>query len=871
MNNLHNLTTSQRKIRLIPKSPNSKTDLYFDKGAVVENDGQVLICQEPKKACDSLLLFTVPHPYYNLPLLNAYNSVTNYTLMYSAIEVNGVRYSLEDVNTYSSSNVFHETDATKGRTQWGNKFPEELASILSICVHEEEGYFYYPTKFDTVKLLYRNKTDTKLNVKLIIRPEFKSYTKYIGTDNLNPSYQVDNNGDIIFQLDARDESEDWLEAIVEIKASPIETDPNRLEYFYIESFHGLDGYPTNYDHGDYFEIDWGDGSPHYKHVWSEHIGSTNRDFTDYYLMVDHVYPSAGEYKVRLRSSVMMEWVWLQGARRLEKWGKYIGTYIYGLGVPLSWGGSSPFEYFNPQIPENVSYFQFDNFNGVLEIDIDSFNQYRTQVDLDFGNYWSNYYIDSIQRPTDDGFVLWKKELPTYPQRQINPCDLILFTFSYEEISGDALRVILYDINQSGNKISSVNPTEVPHVNYIVDELNRTISFVYDFKAYSGENSYPFNDLILQFQLDWVNNVNSGKINLNVKTFNGVSLRVENNILIEDTLEKLSDNSFIVQSRSRITSPFSNSMVSLQLSYDPHVDALMIHNGSLFANSSVMGTTGIEIVDRELTRITGAPGSVMDFIRSGIKTLETVVINIPENGIYEHYRKPEDIISVDSTGAIPHDIGLLDTRSTERWYSVQNQYSGINNVIFTTLPPNSMLQLENQDGVIISQPPFAYREGTIIPLSEDLVKEGDSIILVEKWPSIYSGELLQEHRIISTIQTKINPIGLFIFQMDLNLTGSVAIRIKKDPVIDLRMNAEALAPNYDGFSYLYKTWQGDGYPYDVDYDTYIIYQHAAPAPVSMTQTIAIHFSMADGSPVDPTRVEITESNLMNITQKPQWMP
>lgn len=869
MNNLHNLTSFQRKIRLIPKSPTAKSDLSFDQGAVVENNGQVLICQEPKKAYDSLLLFTVPHPYYNLPLINAYNSVTVYTLMYSDIEVNGIRYNLEGVNSYSSSNVFHEKDVAKGSSQWGNKFPEELASKLSICFHEEEGYLYYPRKFDTVKVLYRNKTDTTLNVKLIIRPEFKEFTKYIGSDNLNPSYRVDDSGDIIFQLDARDESEDWLEAIVEVKASPTEAEPNGLEYFYIEAFHGLDGYPTNYDHGDYFEIDWGDGSPHYKHVWSDNIGNPNRDFTDYYLMVDHVYPAAGEYNIRLRSSVMMEWVWLQGARRLEKWGKYIGTYIYGLGVPLSWGGDNPFEYFNPVIPEHVSYFQFDGFNGVLEIDIDKFNQYRTQVILDFGNYWSNGYASEIQRPTEDGFLVWGEELATYPQRQINPCDFILFTFSYSELSGDDLRVILYDINQSGDSVSSAKPTEVPHVDYIVDETNKTISFVYDFKTFSA-GTYLFKDLVLQFQLDWINNVNSGKINLNVKTFNGVDLRVENNILVEDALQKLSDNSFTVQSRSKITSPFSNSMASLQLSYDPHVDALMIHDGSLFANSSVMGTTRVEIVDRELTRITGAPGSVMDFIRTGIKALETEVITIPDNGIYEYYRKPEDTISVNSTGAIPHDIGLLDTRSTESWYSVQNQFSEINNVISTSLPPTSMLHLENQNGVTISQPHFAYREGTIIPLNMDLLEEGDSIVLVEKWSSIYSGDLLQEHRIISTIQTKINPIDLFIFQMDLNLTGSVAIRIKKDPAMALYMTAEALAPNYDGFSYLNRTWQGDGYPYDIDYDTYIIYKHASPAPVDMIQTIGVYFINADGSAVDPTRIEVTEANLVSIIQKPQWM-
>lgn len=873
MKNVHNLTGLQRKIRLIPKNQNSKAEVSFDDGAVAESNRQVLICQDTKKSCDSLLLFTVPHVPYILP--SKYGYYTHYLLMYSGIEVNGVFYNLEGVNNYHSSNIFQDIRISKGLGQWGNLFPAELASMLSICFHYEEGYYYYPNGIDTVKVLYRNKTNNRLNVKLVIKPEFKIFTKFIGTDNLNPSYKVDTNGDLVFVLDPRDETDDWLEAIVKINLDPTEAEPNRLDYFYIESFHGLDGDTTNYNTDDYFEIDWGDGSPFYKHIWSQNIGNTNRNFTDYYLMVDHTYPGPGEYNVRIRSSVMMEWVWLQGVRRLEKWGKYIGTYVYGLGVPLNWGGPDPLEYYNPEIPASVTYFQIDNFNGPLQIDMSKFDQHRTFMYCDFDNDWGSMWNDYIERPSNNGFLVWGKEVETYPQRQVNLCDFIQFTFSYDELSGSDLRVMLEDLWQSTKKISFQNPNEVPYIHYFADDANKKVTIVYDFKTWSNSTGGPylFENLTIQFHLDWLTEVNSGKVNLNVKTYNGTMLQIENNVLVENGLTKLSDNSFIVQSRTEVTSPFSDSLAALHLSYDPYVEALLFHEGSYFSVDPFTSTIDVEMIDKELTKITGIPGADVDFIRIGRGEMLSKTITIPPEGVYNHYRSPEELIEVKNYSAIPHDAGLVANAYAEYWHGSYGYYQEISGVVSTTLPADLDMHVENQNGVIISETPIAYRAGTIIPLNKNLFQAGDDFSIVSKWSSSYSDAMMQERNLIDINVKKINQEDLLIIKIDLNLTPTPAIRVKKG-AIDTWLRAEALAPNYDGFSYLWESYQGSGYAYDANYDTYLIWKHADPAPVDMIQTVAIYFINEDDTPmVDPTRVEIlnTAENIVQIIQKPSWMP
>lgn len=86
-----------------------------------------------------------------------------------------------------------------------------------------------------------------------------------------------------------------------------------------------------------------------------------------------------------------------------------------------------------------------------------------------------------------------------------------------------------------------------------------------------------------------------------------------------------------------------------------------------------------------------------------------------------------------------------------------------------------------------------------------------------------------------------------------------------------MRAAPLAPSYDGFNYLNETYSYGEWPYDAAYNTYIIYKHAWPAPIDMIQKIAVYFFNVDDTPIDPTRIEIFEENLLEIIQKPSWMP
>ena len=98
-----NDSTANKRIRLIPKSTDAASDLYWSKGAVTEDNGGVGVCLAPRKETDTAFLIHVPVVYYKDE-----NNRSTKAHPFTAIEINGVSYSLEGIPDLNGSNLRDE-------------------------------------------------------------------------------------------------------------------------------------------------------------------------------------------------------------------------------------------------------------------------------------------------------------------------------------------------------------------------------------------------------------------------------------------------------------------------------------------------------------------------------------------------------------------------------------------------------------------------------------------------------------------------------------------------------------------------------------------------------------------------------------------
>ena len=807
-NNIFNKSFTNKKIRLIPKSTDSIADIKSDSGAVVVNNKEVLACLAPKEKCDTMFFFDLPSFEFNHRANILENTVTSMTYVtYSHIEVNGVSYDLSKVIEFASSNVeyYESLDwyTSQGLDSLIGPFPEELQDILAIC-QVWKGYVgYHAEPYLNHNVLFRNKTQNTLNIKLIVRDEFKHFMSYIGHDELNKTVYIDSDNNINFVLDPRFEEDDWMEFTVTIDQYVSNWGQTAgqtiVDSLYFETFHSSPSNGYNFSPDDYLEIDWGDGSPVHKHIWHDAIDSPDRDKTSYYFYEEYSYQSPGTYTIRARSTVLMEYFFVQNVKSFNKWGKYFSAENYGFSS--TWSSDNPYlEYVNPNIPSYVTYLEIDGMAVYSDIDLSAIDLTRTQVSYDYGNYTYAPLEDGDLNPPDDTHqFLFSKYADQIEARTINESPYLVLKFSNETTAGLNLQVVFNNLNLKYGTDSFLKEGD----GISVKVFNKDVYLIIDRLVFTT-------DILKNCTLDlgWTDYKNSGRVTITKELYDTLPTFSTEGIISEIPTTKLS---FDVYVDKVLKYGGVETFPTLIFAYDSSKSIIVLHDYSLYIGSYSNSNLTISLVDQETFKITDTPGSIVDVTyytdNSYIPSLKTV--EIPESGELFYINDTftdESRFTEFHYGVLNRTTGLFANSSVKAKtflgsVNMFNMGFSAMDMAITNAPvvENSTAWFEKKDGTRVSD--ILTKPELTTPLYNDLLESGEILSYCSLFKSKYDDSKTSFYKRELTYlgYHKIYPEDYFIFEVPVSSIATKEIHISMPVGVVGQFTYSILTPGLENTS------------------------------------------------------------------------
>ena len=602
-----NSDATNKRIRLIPKSTDAASDLYWSKGAITEDAGEVSLCLAPRNEVDTAFLIHVPVVYYS-----GDNGNTK-AYPFSAIEINGVSHSLEGIPDLNGSNL-RDLD-------WqGFVFPPEVVSQIRISCQQTDADYVTPsinlngTGYGDEMVFFRNRTDEKLDVKLITtadRPAgLQNYYHLMESDGLNETFSMDSNGNISFTLYPRNETaEDWFEATVKIESFVANWGSNAgqtiVDSLYFEIITG-DGYSgERVTPEDYFEVDFGDGT-FIKYVFSEYDDSDNWKESLTYYYREHQYATTGEYKIRVRSTFPLEYIFIQDVKEVKQWGRYLTHGMYGLGYRWS-ADDAALEKIPATFPKSISWYSPQYYAPNAAIDVSGIDPKFTVTQLRaFGN--KAKFIDfTYNRTLGDAFAVWGDELAEYDARKIPLVHWLVVRLTHGPVSGSGM-VSLMEC-RSETPMNFIGPTRPDNtsdnIQYVHDELTGVTTYL----LRVGEALIE--DLNFFGYVGW-NEVNSGRVTVDITGYLGAIEFDGGDLIGTDTAEQVYSYTYNYKSTSVVT-PTGVPMETFNIAYDGYVGTLIPHNSILSEEVNSLSLAQNSTIPDQLD-ITGTPGSLVKLYR-----------------------------------------------------------------------------------------------------------------------------------------------------------------------------------------------------------------------------------------------------------------
>lgn len=589
--------------RLINETINTKQKdnlaILLKKKKVAEVIPEIPIIEPPiEPPIDTLFLFHVPtkSPDGYAPNIQPFISIS----------INGVSYSLEGISEMNTSNV--RSPEIQGFT-----FPPEVAEVVRIHGIQTNGPASTPyyANYGDQKVFFRNKTTESLNIELVLNTDpshelLIDYYDSIVSDNRNASFKKEDYG-FSFTLSPRNETaEDWLELLVNIES----IDGPLLEQLYFEIITG-DGYSGGemFTEDDYMEIDWGDGSPILKYVFSEHMNSEDYDKSSTYFYEPYSYAAPGQYTVRLRTTFPLEYFFAQNVVEVKQWGNYISNGIYGLGGTWSGGNTSHLRTFPSKVPPSIDWFDFGQLAQDTLFDVEMIDPNYTVLesrDVDYGEQFWNVSEPEILR--NNAHFVFGSELSSYNLNKLPTVDYIVYEVSGAPGGGEGL-VTMMEFRGPEVGLDFQGPTkpvsEGGTIRWRHDETSNKTTYLIDLTGWGSPT-----DLSFFLYAGW-STVGTGNLNVNIKGYTGgVDFGVGDALTFESATN-VYDRNYVYNSNYKLIGtevPLEVANIAL----DPYVNALIPHN-SIYSRKVGIYTralTGINVDSEVVETYYGEPDRII---------------------------------------------------------------------------------------------------------------------------------------------------------------------------------------------------------------------------------------------------------------------